>query len=71
MGTIQHDAIIATTFDEERFDLCVKWIKEFNIEEQDFYLIQNHEVTNGYRTIVVSPYGSKEGWEESNAGDYR
>lgn len=71
MGTIQHNAVLATTWSEEKFDKIKNWILSLPESEQRFFFIQEEKFVNGYKTIVVLPDGSEEGWEDSHDGDAR
>lgn len=63
MGTINHNAIIATTWDPKIFDALLTWV---NKRAQ---FIKNSSMMNGYQTLVLVPDGSKEGWANSSQGD--
>ena len=64
MGTINHNAIIATT-----------WNKSVAKKMQQWCVMMGHIHTsstdkiNGYTTLFFPPDGSKEGWNESDFGD--
>jgi hypothetical protein len=64
MGTINHHAVIATTWDEELFQLtklaCHNLTGTFTF---------GPPTINGYQTVILVPDGSKEGWADSDAGD--
>ncbi len=64
MGTIQHHAVIATTPFRDKFKEVWKRTKEM-----EGHFVKGKAQINGYRTIVLMPDGSKEGWIVSNAGD--
>jgi len=68
MGTIQHNAVIATTWDNEKFDAMIEWINQLSDREKELFVARKSWV-NSYRTIILTPDGSKEGWPESDAGD--
>ena len=68
MGTIVHHAIIVTSWKKEALDELVKVAKS---ELSASVLGPSEEVINGYRTVVICPDGSKEGWGDSNIGDKR
>ena len=65
MGTMNHNAVIATTWDGKE----VERIKKFTELNNSALFLFSNEVTNGYITVVLVPDGSKEGWEESDDGD--
>lgn len=76
MGTINHNAVIATTWDEEEFKKVEKWIKNIPIYTDSQYpndlkakFTFCDSRMNGYQTIVMNPDGSKEGWPLSNKFD--
>jgi hypothetical protein len=69
MGTIQHDSIIAVTAIDRAWEKLTKWVRSLPPNEQNLFLF-GPEVTNGYRTIVLTPDGSKEGWAESYRWKY-
>ena len=68
MGTIQHDAIIATTGFENHFKKMKRRIKKLTTKEQELFKWGEGWI-NGYFTIVMIPDGSKEGWAPSNEGN--
>jgi hypothetical protein len=65
MGTVVHHAIIVTGWKEallvELADLATKL--------GACVIGPSAEVTNGYRTLVICPDGSKSGWAASDKGD--
>ena len=76
MGTIQHHAVIASTWNEDEFDRVRTWLEFEANQKSDLippftmhWSFQAQEAVNGYRSIVLYPDGSKEGWESSHAGD--
>ncbi len=67
MGTISHNAILVTDSDEE-------WLKRAASKAAEIGCIvlgPSDAGTNAYRTVVVCPDGSKEGWKSSDDGDLR
>jgi hypothetical protein len=64
MGLIQHNVIVATTWDAK---LAVKF--EFYLAALDIPWVKSVAPWNGYITFFVGPDGSKEGWAESNNAD--
>lgn len=67
MGLIQHNALVVTTFDEDRARAARAYAAE---------LFGEHMVTgtlraqvNCYVTFFVGPDGSKEGWDTSDDHD--
>ena len=65
---IQHDSIIATTWDRDVFRRFEEWLKSRSEDEQSL-VIRGGSWINSYKTFVVLPDGSKEGWEESEKGN--
>jgi hypothetical protein len=66
MGYVRHNAIIATAWQEGAAEALVAYAAGIGADA-----IAGPEVINGYRTVVVVPDGSKEGWSNSNEGDER
>lgn len=67
MGTIHHNAIIATGYEEDvpKFQ---QWLASYDGERPNPIAV-TEQATNGYQTIIIAPDGSKEGWGTSNNGD--
>ena len=65
MGTIQHNVVIATTWDENLYNKAIKWLDK---NAKGSYTTYASNV-NGYQTIFVGPDGSKEGWASSDEAD--
>lgn len=65
MGYIRHDAVIVTAWDAERLAKCVAKADELGLRHTNIVESQ----INGYASFLIVPDGSKEGWEDSNAGD--
>ena len=74
MGYMCHHAIIVTSWDEESIVTAHKKACEL-FGDQNFLGVISYiteitpEATNGYRSFLISPDGSKEGWETSDRGD--
>lgn len=66
MGYIRHNAIIATGWQNKAVKALLDFAESIGAEA-----ISGEEMTNGYRTVVITPDGSKEGWETSADGDAR
>jgi hypothetical protein len=64
MGYVRHNAIIATAWQPSAVRALVQFAEDVGAEA-----IEGDERTNGYRTVVITPDGSKEGWESSAEGD--
>lgn len=65
MGTISHNAIIVT-------DNSLEWLAKAAAKARELGAIvlgPSEPGTNNYRTLVLCPDGSKEGWETSDAGN--
>lgn len=80
MGVIKHNAIIVTSWDEERINKihkkCEKFIKKGMKDYITYFpetlCIITHvikSIANGYYSFIIGPDGSKEGWETSNSMD--
>jgi hypothetical protein len=63
MGYIKHHAIVVTGRDN--ITLAVEQAKAFGLTVVD----HSEYVVNGYRSMMVCPDGSKEGWDNSDVGD--
>lgn len=62
MGYMRHDAIVVTSW-------SAQWILDAYNQAIDLglqVLGPSEEVTNDYRSILICPDGSKEGWPESD-----
>ena len=74
MGYMCHHAIIVISWDKGSIVAAHKKACEI-FENQNFlgtisYITEiTPEATNGYRSFLISPDGSKEGWETSDRGD--
>ena len=71
MGYIAHHAIVVTGFDMAHTDLARQAAQEAFSYVHMEYLVGDliGPAVNGYCSFVVAPDGSKEGWDESDAGD--
>jgi hypothetical protein len=67
MGYIKHHAIVVTGWEREHLENAAQKAAELEMT----VIGPGAEVVNGYSTMLVCPDGSKEGWEESAAGDLR
>lgn len=67
MGYIRHNAIVVTSWSAAAIDAAASRAREIGLT----VLGPSESVVNGYRTLLVCPDGSKEGWEDSNLGDKR
>lgn len=67
MGYIRHNAIIVTSWKKEAIDEAISKAVELDMT----VIGPSDKVTNGYKSIMICPDGSKEGWRESDIGDER
>lgn len=66
MGFIlKHDAIVVTSCMDEWIDRAAAMARELGLQ----VLGPSGPLINGYRTFLVCPDGSKEGWVDSDTGD--
>ena len=65
MGYMRHNAIVVTSYSDELIETAHKLAVEIF---EDVSTITPSK-TNGYQSFLVPPDGSKEGWDESDAGD--
>lgn len=65
MGYMRHDAIVVTSWKNEAIKAAAAKARECGLE----VLGPSGVATNGIRTLLVCPDGSKEGWEESDSFD--
>ena len=65
MGYMRHDAIVVTSWNSEAIVAAGDEARELGLD----VLGPSSIATNGIRTMLVCPDGSKEGWEESADGD--
>lgn len=68
MGTINHNAIVATTWDDEIVTAVTKWVGTLETKYRSLF-IYGFGICNGFHTIVMIPDGSKEGWNDSENCD--
>lgn len=65
MGYMRHDAIVVTSWKSEAIEEAAAKARECGLE----VIGPSGVVTNGIRTLLVCPDGSKEGWDESDKFD--
>lgn len=65
MGYMRHNAITVTSWKNETIAEAAAVARRIGLQ----VLGPSDEVINGYRSLLVCPDGSKEGWVESDAGD--
>jgi hypothetical protein len=72
MGLMQHHAIVASTWNGDEFERIRRWVGRLrpadDTDPRDWFLF-GPVTMNSYRTIVMVPDGSKEGWTRSDIGD--
>lgn len=69
MGIIQHNVVIASTSDPEKVELLRAWIAELDPRERELLVENDAVLSNELYTFVLTPDGSKEGWDNSVWGD--
>lgn len=69
MGVMNHNVVAATTWDAKRFADAWAWVEALPDKSRRLFLADAAPGINGYRSIVLLPDGSKEGWTESDQGD--
>jgi hypothetical protein len=67
MGYTRHDAIIVTSYRREAIEEAATKAREYGLE----VLGPSTQTINGFRTLLVCPDGSIEGWQESDDFDDR
>ncbi len=67
MGYMRHHAIVVTSWDSESIEPAHKLATELGMIVTPIV----SGAINGYRSFMVCPDGSKEGWTDSDAGDGR
>lgn len=65
MGYMRHHAIVVSTWNYELLKQAYALAKSLGMSVSNITV----EVINGYKSFLVAPDGSKEGWDESNLGD--
>jgi hypothetical protein len=67
MGYMRHHAIVVSSWDDAAIQRAHEKARKLFQAEQVTEVLP--AVVNGYRSFLVGPDGSKEGWEASDAGD--
>ena len=67
MGYMIHHAIIVTSFDDKA--IIKAHVKALKIFPDNLVTSITPYGMNGYRSFLIAPDGSKEGWEESEQGN--
>lgn len=78
MGYIKHNTIIITSYIEDSIrevremahNVFNKWLGPYDGSKNIMVSEVISGVVNGQYSFFISPDGSKEGWEDSNKGDY-
>jgi len=68
MGYMRHHAIVVTSWDKRSINTAHQKAKELFEGILEISNITS-EVTNGYRSFLIPPDGSKEGWGTSDLGN--
>lgn len=66
MGYMRHNAIVVTSWDETRLTEAHGLARGIFADGMVSDVLP--PVTNNYRSFLIAPDGSKEGWEESERG---
>lgn len=70
MGYMRHHAIVVTGYEPDNHDrVADAYGKAVSLGLNVSNVIESP--VNGYRSFLVAPDGSKEGWDDSDAGDKR
>lgn len=64
MGRMKHDSIIVTSWGEDHITKAAKKAIKLGLAVSE--LVPSN--INGYSSFLIAPDGSKEGWDESEAG---
>lgn len=67
MGVINHNVVIGTTWSEEEFNYVGEWVGNLKPELSALFVTNKNKF--GDITIIMTPDGSKDGWEDSNECD--
>lgn len=67
MGYIRHNAIIVTSWGEASIHNAAEMAKTMGLQ----VLGPSEKAINGYRTMIICPDGSKEGWSDSDLFEER
>lgn len=65
MGYIRHDAIVVTGFQDKEFKSAHRKAVQLHLEVTEI----TESKINGYKSFLIIPDGSKEGWANSDNGD--
>lgn len=67
MGYVRHNAIVVTSYDESLLNAAAQKAHDLGM----IFMGPSAEGVNCYRSLLVCPDGSKEGWHDSDDGDER
>ncbi len=67
MGYVRHDVIVVTSWKRQAVEKSAAKAREIGL----IVVGPGASATNGYWTMLVCPDGSKEGWAESDAYDFK
>jgi hypothetical protein len=67
MGYMRHHAIVVSSWKHDLLEEAHALAIELGMSVTNI----TAEVSNGYRSFLMAPDGSKEGWDESDRGDER
>jgi len=68
MGTINHECVIATTWDQKTMDRAKEWCGNLNDKEKSLFSF-TRGLVNLNETLFLAPDCSKKGWETAQKGD--
>ena len=65
MGYIRHNAIVVTSWADGAIEAAAEFAEDLGLQ----VIGPSEKTMNRYRSLLVCPDGSKEGWEESRRSD--
>lgn len=68
MGIINHECVIATTWNKDVVTQIKSWVESLADYQRDRFAFIG-PVINSYQTIILAPDGSKKGWTEADEGE--
>ncbi len=68
MGVINHNCVIATTWNEGAIAEIREWVNSLDESYQSIFAFTG-SLANNESTVVMTPDCSKEGWDTSDKGD--
>lgn len=70
MGVINHNAVIATAqCGDNQVRKVLEWVDSLPEDLKGLFIVNRNVLANSATTIVLTPDGSKEGWDASARGD--